>query len=296
MSAWAGPGAYLEFLVSELDSNSYLFCSPVFYANEANGLRIAGLRIVVNGVTPVNGQAFTNVDAASFGQPAQVSRLCSVIQKDQGAALDIFEIDLEVVDSFEHQFVDLVAPPTINNSVLPAVPAEGLRDFQLLNASMSSLTGVSPATPAVLAEFSALQQQLPAGFDMRTFVSSNQMGISKLALEYCDELVENTTLRDAFFGALKPVRLQRRRAHRLRWRQRRPRDHADRGHLPRQRDSQPARERARDDRGAVAGRGSQRELCHLRRATHSGHGEGRLYLRARERSHHPSLTRGPAAR
>ena len=183
MSAWAGPGAYLEFLVSELDTNSYLFCQPVFYANSTNGLRIAGLRIVVNGVTPVTGQAFTNVDAASFGQPTQISRLCSIISQDQGSLTDVFEIDVEIVDGFEHAFVEQATPPGVDNSVLPAVPAEGIRNFELINAAMATLTGVSPATPAVQNEFLALQQQLPAGYDMRTFVSSNQMGISKLALE-----------------------------------------------------------------------------------------------------------------
>ncbi|MEZ4216899.1 MAG: LamG domain-containing protein [Myxococcota bacterium] len=200
VSQWAGPGAYLEFLVSELDSNSYLFCQPVFYANAANGLRIAGLRIAVNGVMPVNGQAFANVDAASFGQPTQISRLCSVIAQDQGAGLDVFEIDIEIVDGYEHDFVETVTPAGVDTSVLPPVPAEGLRNFELVNASMATLTGVSPATPAVQSQFVALQEQLPAGFDLRTFVSSNQMGISKLALEYCDELVEDPVARDAFFG------------------------------------------------------------------------------------------------
>jgi len=200
LSQWAGPGAYLEFLVSELDSNSYLFCQPVFYANSSNGLRVAGLRILVNGIMPVNGQAFANVDAASFGQPTQISRLCSVISQDQGSALDVFEIDMEIVDGYEHDFVETVTPPGVDTSVLPPVPNEGLRNFELINASMATLTGVSPTTPAVQAEFLALQEQLPAGFDIRTFVSSNQMGISKLALEYCDAMVEDPAARDAFFG------------------------------------------------------------------------------------------------
>ena len=33
-----------------------------------------------------------------------------------------------------------------------------------------------------------------------TFVSSHQVGIAKLSFEYCDVLVEDATLRDAFFG------------------------------------------------------------------------------------------------
>lgn len=204
MSAWAGPGAYLEFLVSELDSNSYLFCQPVFFASAANGLRIGGIRIVVNNSIPVNGQAFTNVDSASFGAPSQVSRLCSIIPKVGGPGSDTFSIDLEIVDSFQHDFTDTVTPFPPDNSSNPAVPVEGIRDFERLNASMAAITGVSPAVPAVQQEFNALQQQLPAGTDMRTFVSSNQMGITKLALEYCDAMVEDPVLRDDFFGPATP--------------------------------------------------------------------------------------------
>jgi len=207
MSQWAGPGAYLEFLVSQIDSNAYLFCSPIFYSDSPNGMRIAGLRIVVNGAVPVNGQAFTEVDAASFGQPTQVSRLCSVIPVDQGAATDLFEIDLEVVDNYEHEYVTQVAPPGVDSSVLPSVPVEGVRDFARTSAAMGALTGVSPATPPVREQFTELQQQLPAGFDLRSFVSSNQVGISKLALEYCDALVEDGSpggARERFFGASNP--------------------------------------------------------------------------------------------
>jgi hypothetical protein len=204
MSAWAGPGAYLEFLVSELDSNSYLFCQPVFYATDSNGLRIAGIRIVVNGTIPVNGQAFTNIDSASFGTPTQVSRLCSIIPQQSGSLTDIFEIDLEIVDGFQHDFTDAVTPFPPDNSINPPAPVEGVRDFERLNASMAAITGVSPAVPAVRQQFEALQQQLPVGTDMRTFVSSNQMGITKLALEYCDAMVEDPVLRDDFFGPATP--------------------------------------------------------------------------------------------
>ncbi len=62
------------------------------------------------------------------------------------------------------------------------------------------MTGVDPNGAAVQNTFEDLQQQLPGGTDLRAFSSSNQVGIAKLALEYCDQLVETPALRDAFFG------------------------------------------------------------------------------------------------
>jgi hypothetical protein len=49
--------------------------------------------------------------------------------------------------------------------------------------------------------FAELEQQLPGTFDLRTFSSSQQVGIAKLSLEYCDSMVESGPLRTAFFGS-----------------------------------------------------------------------------------------------
>jgi hypothetical protein len=54
---------------------------------------------------------------------------------------------------------------------------------------------------SVQSAFDELREQLPESSDVRSFVSSQQVAISKLALEYCDLLVETPSLRQAFFGA-----------------------------------------------------------------------------------------------
>jgi hypothetical protein len=41
---------------------------------------------------------------------------------------------------------------------------------------------------------------MPPTYDLRTFASAQQVAITKLSLEYCDALVEDPTLRTAFFG------------------------------------------------------------------------------------------------
>jgi hypothetical protein len=76
-----------------------------------------------------------------------------------------------------------------------------MRDFLKINTTMASLTGVDPTTPGVQDTYLELQQALPSTFDLRSFVSSHQVGIAKLSLEYCDQLVETPALRTAFFGS-----------------------------------------------------------------------------------------------
>ena len=80
------------------------------------------------------------------------------------------------------------------------LPDVGLRNFDQINNTMAELTGVDPNDNDIRRTFDELQQQLPSSNDVRTFVSSHQVGIAKLALEYCSELVDRRNLREDFFG------------------------------------------------------------------------------------------------
>lgn len=201
VSAWAGAGSFIEFMVSELDEFSYLFCQPTFVSPNATGFRVANLRIAVNGVVPVSGQSFQSVDALVQEPRQLLSRQCSIISKDSGAADDLFTIEFEALGNFE----DPVAPgpPAVPPTEVfgEPLPTEGLRDFDRVNTTMASLTGVDPNSAGVRDAFAELEQQLPATFDLRTFSSSQQVGIAKLSLEYCDSMIESSTLRTAFFGS-----------------------------------------------------------------------------------------------
>jgi hypothetical protein len=199
VSQWAGPGAYLEFLVMELDGYSYLFCNPTLVSS-ATGDTVGGIRIVVNGQTSVTGQAFTRVSRVVSQSPEPLSPLCSVIPKHLGPALDVFTIDFEYLAGYQDLEPPPPVPPLPPRQFGAAVPGLGLRDFARVNAAMAAVTGVDPLTPAVDATYQSLTQQLPPAYDLRTFASSQQVAITKLSLEYCEALVETPSLRTAFFG------------------------------------------------------------------------------------------------
>ena len=83
-------------------------------------------------------------------------------------------------------------------------------DFARINATMSELTGVDPFADRAVdpgnvdpiqVTYEELKQQLPSSFDMRSIVSSHQVGLTKLAFEYCVEMVDRPNLRQAWLGA-----------------------------------------------------------------------------------------------
>ncbi len=185
---WMGPGSAVEFIVSDFDPYSYLFCQPVLRTPQPNGTRIANLRIAVNGELATSGQGFESVDTLATAPRQELSRQCTVIPKGGAGPDDSFAIVFEHLGGFQNVVVeDPVPPAPIPLDPTPR-PVNGLRDFERLNASFASITGQDPGVAA--ATFAGIREQLPAGYDVRSFVSSQQVAISKIALDYCDALVE----------------------------------------------------------------------------------------------------------
>ncbi len=199
VASWLGAGSYVEFEVSEFDPYSYLFCFPTLVSPSPSGLVVETLRIGVNGVAPVASQSFRNVRVVVDEPRERLSNLCTVVPKDLGIAGDTFEVWFDVLGTNVNRLADAfpsVPPPP---AVVEPRPGVGLRDFAQVNDTMSAVTGVPASTTQ--ATFDELTQQLPSSSDARSFVSSHQVAISKLALEYCDTLVETPALRGAVFGS-----------------------------------------------------------------------------------------------
>ena len=64
---------------------------------------------------------------------------------------------------------------------------------------MSSLTGVPRTNSAVATTYATIKQQLPSSENINGFLSSHQVAVSQLAIEYCSELVDDSSLRSSFF-------------------------------------------------------------------------------------------------
>lgn len=73
--------------------------------------------------------------------------------------------------------------------------AYGIRSFEQINETMAAVTGISPTTAAINTVYLQVKSQLPNNNDIKAFLASQQVGVSKLAVEYCDALMLNTTQR-----------------------------------------------------------------------------------------------------
>ena len=197
--------SYIKVQVEQFDSYSYLFENPVYInlaaTTPAIDIPIAGLRIGINGKEAIVGQSFINLTTNRITANNQsISRLGSVIQLQKGSQGDDFFLTFETLGTKNNPFIiaDPVDPPA------PADLADqsdiGMRTFSEINGTMSDLTTIPTDNAAVFATYSRLRQQLPSTEDINAFGPANIIGISQLAFEYCDQLVDDVILRDDFFN------------------------------------------------------------------------------------------------
>tara|TARA_R110002072_G_scaffold121890_4_gene256166 strand:- start:1452 stop:4028 length:2577 start_codon:yes stop_codon:yes gene_type:complete len=200
---------FIVFQASQMDSFSYLFTEPYFISlnenPELNNIPLKGLRLGINGKVAGVAQSFQTVDMvldnslynSATGQ--SISRLGTLIGIQKGASDDEFFLSFEKIGTSSNVIVN-AAPPS------PAAPADGdeaadigLKTFDEVNASMSVMTGVPITDTKVKNTFDKVKQQLPTIENIGGFLSAHQMAMTQLAIQYCDALVEDSTLRASFF-------------------------------------------------------------------------------------------------
>ena len=203
------PESFIVFEVSQFDSYGYLFSNPFFISldesQSPSGIALKGMRIGINGREVVVGQSFANLDVtlnssdyvAGSGQP--LSRLGTVLALEEGPEIDQFFLTFEQLGSNTDVRVEgppPTQPPETGSTEFSAI---GLKTFDEVNASMSKVTGIPTTQPAVAGTFTTVKQQLPTVEDLEGFLSSHQMAITQMAIQYCDVLVSDTTRRTDFF-------------------------------------------------------------------------------------------------
>ncbi|WP_331344678.1 LamG domain-containing protein [Cellvibrio sp. UBA7661] len=203
------PLSFIVFDVQQFDDYAYLFSSP-FFTNlgdekVSGSVDLKGLRIGVNGTEAPVGQVFANLDtqisAAQMVEGRQpLSSLGTIIEMKQGPEQDQFFLTFDQIGSNSYSRTPVAVPP-------PAVPADipgqahiGLRNFAEINAALSAMTGVSKTNAAVKATYTKVEQQLPTLTNIEGFLAAQQMGITQLAVAYCNALVNDTSLRASYFS------------------------------------------------------------------------------------------------
>ncbi|MEO8445538.1 MAG: LamG domain-containing protein [Gammaproteobacteria bacterium] len=203
---------YVLFEVSQFDSYSYLFNRPTFVSLDpewtpSSPIPVRGLRIGANGTVVPISQAYRNLDTAVSvsngfvpGTGQVLSSLGTVIPLEKGPDQDEFFLTFEVLGNSTNVVTEPapLTPPPPGDS--PPVSDIGVKTFDRINATMATITGVSRSQPAVKTTYALVRQQLPAVVSLNAVLASHQVGIAQLAIEYCNALVEDTTLRTDMWG------------------------------------------------------------------------------------------------
>jgi hypothetical protein len=203
------PLSFIVFDVQQFDDYAYLFSSPFFTHlgdDKVSGeISLKGLRIGVNGIEAPVGQVFANLDthisAAQMVEGRQtLSTLGTIIEMQQGPEQDQFFLSFDQIGNRSYNRPTLVVPPPAVAADIPGQPHIGLRNFAEINATLSALTGVSKTNPGVKATYLKVEQQLPTLTNIDGFLAAQQMGITQLAVAYCNALVNDTSLRASYFS------------------------------------------------------------------------------------------------
>ncbi len=205
------PEAYVVFEVQQFDNYAYLFNTPFFISLDdtaviPSGLTIEGLRIGLNGREVETGQSYANLDITISdtnyvaGSGAPLSTLGALVPLDQGPDADQFFLTFDRIGDTEYD-----RPVEVTPDPAPEVPAGeqadiGVRTFDEVNATLSSLSTVPMTNPAVMTTFTTVRQQLPTVETASAFLSSHQSGVMQLAVTYCTALVGDSGLRATFFS------------------------------------------------------------------------------------------------
>ena len=202
------PQSYVMFEVSQFDNYSYLFREPKFISLDESvipdSIPIQGMRIGINGKEAAIGQAYarldTTVNDSEYTLNGQLlSNIGTTIATEKGAENDQFFLTFERLGAHTNVYTEPAVLPPGEPADSEPMSIVGLRTFDEINATMSSLTGVSQTLGAVQTTYTTIKQQLPSAEDINGFLSSHQVAVSQLAIEYCSAMVDDTGLRAGFF-------------------------------------------------------------------------------------------------
>jgi mono/diheme cytochrome c family protein len=207
------PQSYMMFEASILDSFGYVFQKPTYInlnpSAPAPNFQLEGMRIGVNGSEMKSGQAYIPLKSAIGGTnyTAAGQKLTdhgTVVPLEKGPDADLFFLSFERIAARTHARTEAPAvPPTpVPDSQIAAQSDIGLRTFDELNLTLSNITGVPTTNAAVAQTYALVKQALPTVEQLGTFGPSQQTGLAQLAIQYCNQMVQDDARRTAFFGSM----------------------------------------------------------------------------------------------
>ena len=213
--------SYILFEAQQYDSYSYLFDKPHFTTldgSQPQGIEMEGMRIALNGQEAPVGQSYANLVQpldlvngpldVELGQPLSV--LGAVLPLELGPQDDEFFLTFDNINGTlftrdENPMLVVSEYLATSDALQPDI---GVKTFDEIDATYAAITGVNRTTYSrqvqgvtvfpVEETYQELRQSLPAVEGPETFLSSHQVAIAQLAIQYCDAAVEDSTLWPGF--------------------------------------------------------------------------------------------------
>ena len=213
--------SYVLFEAQQFDSFAYLFDKPHFTTLDGttpSGITMQGMRVAMNGQEAPVGQSYANLNESldlsnpatldELGQPLSV--LGAVLPLEKGPEDDEFFLTFDNLDGV---IFNRAEDPMLVVSDYIATDEErssdiGVKTFDEIDATYAAITGIDRSTYqrggnfVVDETYQELRQSLPAVENIEAVLSSHQVAIAQLAIQYCDAAVEDATIWPGFnFGA-----------------------------------------------------------------------------------------------
>jgi mono/diheme cytochrome c family protein len=198
--------SFVLFEAQQFDTYAYLFDKPHFLTLDGidrDNIQLDGMHLAMNGQEVDKGQSYANMAQTTdstlneeLGQPLSV--LGAVIALEKGPADDQFFLTFDNIDGAVY---DRPENPMliVSETDLPDAPEIGVRTFDEIDATYAAILGVNRLmvytnqfgdTGAHVDEtYQELRQSLPAVENVNTFLSSHQVAIAQLAIQYCDAAI-----------------------------------------------------------------------------------------------------------
>lgn len=102
------------------------------------------------------------------------------------------------LSSSNYTQVEVSSPGGLEQAEAEA-PSVGVKDADRILYSMSAVTGVAPTTNNIRNAFSDLSTQLPINSRLESLTDNQMVAVTKLAAEFCNELVNSSAMRQAIW-------------------------------------------------------------------------------------------------
>jgi hypothetical protein len=201
--------SFVLFEAQQFDTFAYLFDKPHFTTLDGvdrDNITMEGMHLAMNGQEVKVGQSYANMIQTTdsmkneeLGQPLSI--LGAVIPLEKGPGDDQFFLSFDNIDG---ALFDRPEDPVlvITPTDLPPAARIGIRTFDEIAATYGEILDLdrlmvyttNGASAAHVDEtYQELRQSLPAIEDVNTFLSSHQVAIAQLAIQYCDAAIGSNT-------------------------------------------------------------------------------------------------------